>query len=269
MPKLLSPDRIEAYARDGCIFPIRVMSGDEARGLRRRFDALEAEIDHEAQSRFKIKAHLPFPWLNRLVRHPVILDAVEDLIGPDILCWGSSFFAKRARDPRFVSWHQDSVYYGLRPADTATVWFAFTDSTIRAGCMRFIPGSHRDGPIDHDETFDANNLLMRGQTIRGVDESKAIDIELAAGEISIHHESVVHGSNPNESGDARIGLSIHYVAPHVRQTAFAGATAQLVRGRDADGHWLPDPEPRRHLDPDCLAALDAAYRQYRSGIGKR
>ncbi len=268
MGKVLSQSRIEAYRRDGFVHPVRIMSPDQAASLRRRFEALEAEIGAEAQTRFKIKAHLPFPWLNELIRNPVMLDAVEDLIGPDILCWGSSFFTKAARDPRFVSWHQDSAYYGLRPAETVTPWVAFSDSTVQSGCVRFIPGSHQGGLIDHVEIGDADNLLMRGQTIAGVDAAAAVDVELGAGEISIHHESVVHGSNPNTSDDARIGLSIHYIAPHVRQTAFEGATAMVVRGTDGHGHWGADPVARTEFDPSCLAALEADWGRYKSGIGK-
>ena len=268
MGKVLSEQRVEAYRQDGFVHPLRIMSADEARVLRGRFEALEAEIDDEAQSRFKIKAHLPFPWLTDLIRNPVMLDAVEDLIGPDILCWGSSFFTKKARDPRFVSWHQDSTYYGLRPAETVTTWVAFSASTVGSGCVRFIPGTHGDGLIDHAETRDADNLLMRGQTIDDVDEAVAVDVELQPGEISIHHESVVHGSNPNPSDNARIGLSIHYIAPHVRQTAFEGASDMVVRGTDTGGHWGVDPVPRTDFDPVGLAALEADWGRYKSGIGK-
>ncbi len=269
MGKVLTGEQIEAYRRDGFVHPIRIMSADQAGALRRRFEALEDETGAEAQSRYKIKAHLPFPWLNELIRNPVMLDAVEDLIGPDILCWGSSFFTKKARDPRFVSWHQDSAYYGLRPAETVTPWVAFSDSTVASGCVRFIPGSHRDGLIDHAETSDDNNLLSRGQTVDGVDEREAVDVELRAGEISIHHESVVHGSNPNTSDDARIGMSIHYIAPHVRQTSYPGATAMLLRGADTKGHWGADPVAGSDMDAACLAALDAEWERYKTAIEKR
>ena len=269
MAKVLGDSQVAAYARDGFVFPVRIMDAAAAAGLLARFHALERRLGAEPQKRFKIKAHLPLPWLNALVRDPIMLDAVEYLIGPDILCWGSSFFTKKARDPRFVSWHQDSTYYGLRPAETVTTWVAFTDSRIASGCVRFVPGTHKNGVLDHIETHDADNLLMKGQTIMGIEEAAAVDCELAAGEISIHHESVVHGSNPNTTDGPRIGLSIHYVAPHVRQTAFDGATAMVVRGRDTHGYWESEPEPREDLDPVCLAALDDVYAQYRSGIGKR
>ncbi len=268
MGKALTDSQIEAYRRDGFLHPVRVMSADDAGALLHQFEALEDEIGAEAQSRFKIKAHLPFPWLNELIRNPVILDAVEDLIGPDILCWGSSFFTKKARDSRFVSWHQDSTYYGLRPAETVTTWVAFSESAVESGCVRFIPGSHRSGILDHAETADSQNLLMRGQTIDGIDESSAVDAELRPGEISIHHETVVHGSNPNNTDRARIGLSIHYIAPRVRQTAYDGATAMVVRGADTEGHWAIDPVARSDFDPVCMAALESEWGRYKSGIGK-
>ena len=267
-PKLLTNDQVSDYERNGCVFPIRIMSGEQALDLRRRFEALEEAIGGEAQSRFRIKAHLPFPWLHDLIRNAIMLDAVEDLIGPNILCWGSSFFAKRAKDPRFVSWHQDSTYYGLQPPETATAWVAFSDSTIESGCVRFIPGTQRQGILKHEETWDRNNLLVRGQRINAVDDSKAVDIILRAGEISIHHEAVIHGSNPNCSNNARIGLSIHYIAPHVRQTAFEGASALLVRGRDTHGYWEMEPTPECDFDPGCLEEMDRRFAQYKSGVGK-
>lgn len=264
MPKHLTEEQIQAYQRDGCVFPIPLLTGVEAANIRQRFAALEATIGGEAQERFRIKAHLPFPWLNDLIRHPRLLDAIEDIIGPNILCWGSSFFTKEAHDPRFVSWHQDSTYYGLKPPETVTAWVAFTDSKIESGCMRFIPRTHRAGQLRHEETFDKNNLLSRGQTIKNADEGSAVDILLDAGEFSLHSEFVVHGSNPNTSSDRRLGFSIHYIAPHVRQTLFDAATAALVRGQDSYGYWKPDPMPETDLDNECLAALDRAYIQYKS-----
>ena len=268
MGKILTESQIEAYERDGFLHPVRIMSAAEASKLLHRFEELESEIGAEAQSQFKIKAHLPFPWLNKLIRNPVMLDAIEDLIGPNILCWGSSFFTKKARDTRFVSWHQDSAYYGLRPAETVTTWIAFSESTLASGCVRFVPGSHQLGLLSHSETKDADNLLMRGQTIDGIDESSAVDVELLPGEISIHHECVVHGSNPNNSDHQRIGLSIHYIAPHVRQTAFAGAKAMVVRGTDTKGHWGADPIARNDFDPVCMSELENEWGRYKSGIGK-
>ena len=264
MPKVLSVEQIARYEHDGAIAPVPVMSRAEADALRARFEALENGIEGEIQARFRIKAHLPFPWLCDLIRHPAMLDAVEDLIGPDIVVWGSSFFTKKARDHRFVSWHQASTYYGLEPPESITAWIAFSDSTRETGCLKIIPGSHK-GPaiVRHVETYAEDNLLSRGQTIEDIDESTALDLELRAGEMSIHHNKTIHSSEPNPSDRPRIGFAIHIAPPQVRQAQFDGAAAVVVRGSDRFGHWQPEPVPRRDMDPDCLIALDHAWDQYR------
>src|SRR4029453_15391031 len=160
---------------------------------------------------YRIKPHLLFTWLAELVRHPSVLDAVEDVLGPDILCWNTSFFTKEARSPGFVSWHQDATYWGLSEPDVVTAWVAFTESTPANGNMRVIPGSHR-APVPHVDTFHPDNLLSRGQEIAvEVDESRAVDIVLAPGEMSLHHVLMVHGSGANLSGDRRIGFAIRYI----------------------------------------------------------
>ena len=264
MAKLLTEEQIERYHNEGGIAPIRIMSDDEAGELRRKFEALEEEIGGEAQGRFRIKAHLPFPWLTEVIHNSTMLDAVEDLIGPDIVVWGSSFFTKKARDQRFVSWHQDSTYYGLEPAESMTAWIAFSDSTKESGCMRILPGSHKgESVLRHVETFDPDNLLARGQTIEGVDESHTVDLEVRAGEMSIHHNKTVHSSMPNPSDAPRIGFAVHIAPSYVRQTQFDGATATLVRGEDPESNWAPDITARKDFDPDCLEALDHAWQNYR------
>jgi non-haem Fe2+, alpha-ketoglutarate-dependent halogenase len=269
MPKILSEEQIAAWESDGCIFPIRAVSPAEADANLARFTALEEKIGDEPQKRFKIKAHLPFPWMWDIIRNDTILDAVEDIVGPDILCWGSSFFCKNAHDTRYVSWHQDSTYYGLSERATVTVWYAFSPSNVESGCMKFIPGTHTIGQIDHAELHGEGNLLMKGQTILDVDEDKAVDVVLDAGEFSIHHEAVVHGSGANNAPHPRIGLSIHYIAPHVHQVKLEeAAAATLVRGVDTHGHWREDPEPAADFDPACMAALDATYGAYLTGTGK-
>ena len=267
MPKVLTDEQIETYRRDGGLAPIAMLSPAEAAECRRRFEAIEEAIGDEAQSRFRIKAHLPFPWLTELIRHPALLDAVEDLIGPDIIVWGSSFFTKKARDPRFISWHQDSTYYGLEPPDSITAWIAFSDATEESGCMRIIPGSHKGaGILPHTETSDPNNLLSRGQTVEGVDESQASLLALRAGEFSIHHNKTIHSSEPNMSDDARIGFTVHIAPGHVRQAQFDGATATVVRGADRNGYWQPEARPTRDFDPAGLVALDKAWTRYRTAM---
>lgn len=243
------------------------MSPDDARELRARFEDMEEKIGGEAQARFRIKAHIPFPWLTDLMRNGPKLDAMEDLLGPDIVVWGSSFFTKKARDHRFVSWHQDSTYYGLEPPSSATAWIALSPSKIESGCLRVLPGTHT-GPsvMDHIETHDPDNLLSRGQTIDGIDATNAIDVELAPGECSIHHNMVVHGSNPNPSDDARIGIAVHLASAETRQTQFEGATGMVVRGEDRSGYWKPDPTPKTDFDTDCLRELDEYWERYKTAM---
>jgi len=267
MAKILTDQQIEAYERDGVTFPVRIMSTDEARALRRQVEELEQTIGAEAQSRYRIKAHIPFPWLSELIRNRRMIDAIEDLIGSDIVVWGSSFFTKKAHDIRFVSWHQDSTYYGLEPPNSLTAWIALSPSKCDSGCLRVLPGTHK-GPslMEHVNTFDPNNLLSRGQTIMGVDESGAIDVELEPGECSIHHNMVIHSSAPNPSDDARIGFAVHFATPKTRQVQFEGATATLVRGEDRYGNWKPDPMPRADFDPACLEELDAYWNRYRTAM---
>src|SRR6185503_18688758 len=233
MGKRLSAAAVEQYEREGYYFPVRVLSDDEARHQRERLEHVERDLGGPLRGVYRVKPHLLFTWLADLVRHPAVLDAVEDVLGPDLLCWNSSFFTKEARSPGFVSWHQDATYWGLSAPDVVTAWVAFTDSTPANGNMRVMPGSHRTA-LAHVDTFHPDNLLSRGQEISvEVDESRAVDVELRAGEMSLHHVLMVHGSGANPSDDRRIGFAIRYIPTRLRQTAGDGDSATLVRGADA------------------------------------
>ena len=267
MPKVLTEAEIEQWRTKGAIWPIDLLHADEARELRARYEALDDATEGGAQSRYRIKAHLPFPWLWDVITRDRLVDAIEDLLGPDFVCWGSSFFAKKAHDPSFISWHQDSTYYGLEPPESVTAWIAFTDATSESGCMKIISGSQLGPTIrEHDEIPDPNNMLVRGQTVRDADESLAVEMPLAAGQMSIHHNKTIHSSEPNRADWPRIGFAVHFAATDVRQAQFDGATAILLRGSDPKHNWLPDPEPRKELDPDCLAALDEAWGRYQTAM---
>jgi len=262
MPKILSDAAVQAYARDGFVAPIRVMSEEDAAGYRRRLEAHESKTGAPLQGNWRHKTHLLFTWADELVHHPRILDAVEDAIGPNILCWTATFFIKEAQSPGFVSWHQDSTYWGLDPADVITAWVALTRSDLESGCMKVMPGTHIGEQIPHVDTFDKNNLLSRGQEVAvEVDPTKAVDLLLRPGEISLHHIKLVHGSEPNTSDDRRIGMAIRYIPTHVRQTKVRDS-AMLVRGTDPHGNFDPEPRPKADLDADALAAhKDAVDRQ--------
>jgi chlorinating enzyme len=273
MPKLLTSAAVEQYHRDGCYFPIRALSTDEAASHRRRLEDHERKTGAPLQGNWRHKCHLLFTWADELVHHPRILDAVEDVIGPNILCWTTNFFIKEAANPGFVSWHQDATYWGLDPDDVVTAWVAFTDATPENGYMQVIPGSHKVDQLPHVDTFHKDNLLSRGQEIAvEVDKAKAVGIALQPGEMSLHHIKLVHGSEPNRTNDRRIGLAIRYIPTYVRQTKVRDS-AMLVRGVDEEHNFDPEPRPQLDLDDAALAAhADAVGRQVKalySGTDRR
>ncbi|MEO8310769.1 MAG: phytanoyl-CoA dioxygenase family protein [Caldimonas sp.] len=250
----LTPNQVAEFHRDGCVFPFRVLSTERAVHYRRCLEMHEAIAGQPLQGNLRHKTHLLFTWADELVHNDAILDAVSDVIGPDILCWTTNFFIKEPGSPGFVSWHQDSTYWGLDPDDVVTAWIAFTDVTPENGYMQFIPGTHKVEQLPHLDTFHRDNLLSRGQEIAvEVDRSKAVGIRLEAGEMSLHHIKLVHGSEPNRSSDRRIGLAIRYIPTYVRQTKVRDA-AMLVRGTDKYHHFDPEPRPRADLDAAALAA---------------
>ena len=258
MTQCLPEDIVKRYRRDGILTPLNCVHTAEAAKLLSHLSALEAREGGKLTKATSQKPYLLLPWLADLIRHPAILDPVQDLLGPDILCWGGGFFAKDPGDRNYVSWHQDSTYWGLSTPDVVTAWIAFTPSTVLSGCMRVIPGSHLGEQLPHRDTFADRNLLSRGQEIAvDVDESKALDVVLEAGQMSLHHVRIVHGSGPNRSRYRRIGMAIRYIATHVRQTAGDRDSATLVRGTDRYGHFELEPRPRIEFDPEVVAFHEA------------
>lgn len=254
MAKRLSTEAVAQYRRDGYHFPVRVLSAAEARSYRDRLETAEQAAGGPLAGDRRHKVHLLYTWANELARHPAILDAVEDVIGPDILCWSTTFFTKEAHSSSFVSWHQDATYWGLSTDDVITAWVAFADAPVASGAMKFWPGSHLRNQLEHRDTFDQNNLLTRGQEIAvDVPDGAGVDVTLKAGEMSLHHVLLVHGSGPNTTDDRRIGFAIRYIPPHVRQLKVRDS-AMLVRGRDSHGNFDMEPEPQADLDPAAIAA---------------
>jgi non-heme Fe2+,alpha-ketoglutarate-dependent halogenase len=254
MPKKLSAAQVEAYRRDGYVFPLAAFPASEIAACKQRLDVIMAAEGGVLSRRTNQKPHLLFPWLADMIRHPSIVDAVEDILGPDILVWGSGFFHKPARDPAFVSWHQDSTYWGLSSPDVVTAWVAFTPSTPESGCMQVLPGSHAIDQLPHRDTFHGSNLLTRGQEIAvDVDRSKAVDIVLQPGEMSLHHVRLAHGSEPNRADHSRTGYAIRYIPTSIRQVVGDRDSATLVRGVDRFHHFDPEPRPKVDFDPETLA----------------
>ena len=255
MPKVLARADIVRYHETGIHFPVPVLSPQEATTLAQRFEDLRV---HEAQrlgceNKQMQNRHMLVGWISDLIRNPKLLDAVEDILGPNILVWSTQFFAKKARDPRFVSWHQDSTYYGLSSNEVMTAWLALTPSRLENGCLRVVPGSHKE-QVPHIDTFDENNLLMRGQHVAvNVDEDKVLYVELEPGQASFHNVLIFHGSQANTSDNPRIGFAIRYIPTHVYQTTGLRDCATLVRGVDQYGHFDLVPPPVSDFHPEALA----------------
>jgi non-heme Fe2+,alpha-ketoglutarate-dependent halogenase len=235
MPKVLTPNQVNSYHRDGLLFPLPALSEAEVAYFRLCHDELDLHFGGRATAEQKGDCHLNFKWVCDLATHPTVLDAVEDVIGPDILIHSSTIFTKYAQDEKFVSWHQDSHYWRLSEPRLVSAWMALTDSTIDNGCLRVLPGTHTQN-FEHLEKPQKTNILNRGQTVSDIDTDAAVDVVLRAGQMSFHHANMIHGSNPNTSVGPRIGVAVRYVATAVRQEKIH-IPVILARGRDDYHHY--------------------------------
>src|ERR1700733_901163 len=253
MNKLLTRFEIEHYHQYGYVAPIRVMPVEQALLLRKHLEDFERSQGGPLKGSLRHKTHLLFTWLSDLVRQEKVLDAVEDLYGGNLLCWSTNFFIKEGNDPAYVSWHQDSTYWGLSKPDVVTAWVALSESEKSNGAMEVIPGTHTLDQMPHKDTYAKNNALTRGQEVAvEVDQSKAVAIELQPGEMSLHHVRIIHGSPPNASSNRRIGFAIRYIPTDVRQMEGTDS-ATLVRGVDTFQTFRHEPRPMRDLDPEFVA----------------
>lgn len=231
-------DLSERYTRDGYVFPVRVMSQDDAAACRADLEKAEAMVagQPEGGSLFREYSNIALGFVDRITRDPAVTEPVSELLGEDLLVMACSFFIKEPMSTSYVSWHQDLHYWGLDGDDEVTAWVALSDVTRASGAMRFVPGSHRE-IVAHQDTFHEDNLLTRGQEIAvEVDEDDAIAVELRPGEMSLHHGRLFHASDPNRTQDRRIGLAIRYVPTRMGQDV-GGICATLVRGEDRFGNF--------------------------------
>jgi hypothetical protein len=239
-----------AYDRDGFFFPHDVTSEAEAAELVADFEAAEARCADD-RARLSLLRSYPaqlLPSFANLVRHPRFIDAVSQIIGPDVLVWSCGFFIKEPGSKSYVSWHQDLNYWGLDGDQEVTAWYALTPATIDNGCMRFVAGSHRRKDVPHVDSFSPDNLLTRGQEIAvEVDEASAVDVLLRAGQASFHHGHMFHASAANTTQSRRLGLAIRYIAPSMKQTSGEKLLVSLVSGRDDYGHFESMPPPAGRL----------------------
>ena len=231
MPNL-SSNQLKQYNDEGYIAPINILSTEEAIEARKEIELIEKKNPNEIDKKGRYNIHLISPKLDAIVHNSKILDTVESIIGKNILVCGTTLFIKNPKQEGFVSYHQDAKYIGLEPHNWVTAWVAITDSNEKNGCMRMWSGSHKDNLKEHDQKFNEGNLLTRGQTVKNVPQDKTTPLVLKAGQMSLHHPTVVHGSDLNKSNDRRIGFVIQsYISTNVKQI-LGKNSVQLARGVD-------------------------------------
>jgi len=265
MPKRLSQAQVESYRAEGFAFPVDVLSPDEVRRARAGLEAWEAQSARPLAYPEKSAAYLLFDWADAIAFHPAVLDAIEDLIGPDILVYHSTIFVKEANTPAFVHWHQDGAYFFLDPPEQVTAWIALSEASVRAGCMRIIPGSHRGDWLEHRDDPSPHNMIPRGQGVLGRHGPEdGVLMPLAAGQMSLHHTKALHASGPNANDDRRIGMNISYIPAHVRPLGTPRPGALRARGMDRHGHFAPERRLAGHLSPEARAAHGEHCRLFRA-----
>ena len=228
----LSPNQLKQYEDKGFISPINIFTKEKAKKIRGEIELIEKTIPGELEKSGRYNTHLISPLLDEVTHNPKILDAVQSLIGEDILVCGTTLFIKNPNEKGFVSYHQDAKYIGLEPHNWVTAWVAITDSNEHNGCMRMWSGSHKDNLKQHNQKFNEGNLLTRGQTVKDVPRKQTVPLILTAGQMSLHHPAVVHGSDLNKSDDRRIGFVIQsYIGTNVKQI-LGKNSVQLARGVD-------------------------------------
>jgi non-heme Fe2+,alpha-ketoglutarate-dependent halogenase len=267
MTKAPTPEQIASFHHNGFLFPIEALTPAEVATCLAGLERLEAELGSpvaKADVKWRSHGYAHSPWFNELVRHPRILDAIEDVIGPNILVWTTTFFIKEPGSKTFAAWHQDGAFFGLEPHEQVCAWVALTDASREAGCMEMLSSRGQPRMLHHAAMGLANSINRAGQTIvEPFDKRKPTAMALRAGEFSLHHELAVHRSAPNHAAHRRVGIGLNYLPPHVRVNGPVRLRAMLVRGEDRHGNFdLIDP-PAAERDAAALAVHQQVSDRYR------
>jgi chlorinating enzyme len=273
MPNLLTEQQVTQYERDGYLFPLRAMDGDRAAHYRQALEAHENRLGGrltEIGGPVRFKNHLLLRWVHELVTHPTVLDAIEDVIGPDILCYTSTFFIKEPNSPAITAWHQDATYFGLHPHEHVTAWIALSESSPESGCLEFMAGGKERGVLQHQANAIEHSVNGgRQKIVEGFDITNPVMAPLQPGEFSLHHTLCLHRSAPNNGPDRRLGLGTSYIPARVRHTGTKRMPAMLVRGEDKFGNFELEPPPAADMDEAAQAAHAHAYMRYRENYNEQ
>jgi non-heme Fe2+,alpha-ketoglutarate-dependent halogenase len=242
--RTLTASQVESYNRDGFVRPVEIYSSDEITDIRQYFDRLlEKTISAGGNSYSISTAHMKYGRVYDILTNPRILDHVSDLLGDDVIAWGSHFFCKMPGDGRAVAWHQDASYWPLTPSHAVTVWLAIDDADLENGCMKFIAGSHHSGHLTYRKSSPEEHNVL-DQTVENAESFGTIVLDdLKAGQASIHNDLLLHGSDANMSTRRRCGLTLRYAAAHVRAGSQWNEKGIVARGSDPSGHWMNPPRP--------------------------
>ncbi len=245
-PKALTSSQIEHYNTRGFIAPLDVYSPSEIAEIRSYFDQLLERVVAEGGNSYSISsAHLKYGPVYDILTNPRIVEYVSDLFGENVIAWGSHFFCKMPHDGKTVAWHQDASYWPLSPSKAATVWLAVDDADIENACMKFIAGSHHFGHMTYRESDSAEHNVLNQSIDNAEQYGQVVYDQLKAGQVSIHSDLLLHGSEANESSRRRCGLTLRYCAASVRAGMQWNEKGIHVRGSDATGHWFNNPRPQR------------------------
>ncbi len=251
----MSTNVLQNFERDGYYFPLTVLESQATESFKDHLleimnNPYAPKLGNRGQLNF---LHVFSPHVNEIIRTPEILNAVEKIIGPNILIWSTSIFRKDAYSKSFVSWHQDLTYWGLSSDQVVSVWLALSEVNQANGCMKFLPESHRLGQLPHEDITDSENLLTRGQrATTEINQSRVVEVELEPGQVSLHHGYLLHSSGANQTDKPRLGVVMTYLSTSVYQTKSPVDYAMLVRGTDAYEHFQNIPIPTALFDDQSM-----------------
>ena len=276
MPTMLSTAQVQSYERNGFLSPVAALTPAQAADYRGKLAAFEQAVGGPLTAPgidepYRSRTHVLLAWVHSLVSHPAILDAVSDLIGPNILVYTCTWFIKEPESAAIAGWHQDATYFGLRPHVHVTAWLALTDATAENGCMEFLPGSHHRGQLPHRAGVVAASVNRAGQAVTlDVDDTPAVHASLRAGDFSLYHTLCLHRSQPNRSSGRRVGLAISYIPTSAQHLGVKHKMpAMLVRGVDTFGHFQLEPAPAADFDDAARAAYQRSYEGYKASYAEQ
>lgn len=250
-PRLLTKAQIDQYNDQGYLFPFDIFSAEEITEIRAYFDDLLPKAMAAGWNSYEITNwHKHCRSVYDLVTNSRILDYVQDLLGETLILRHSHFFAKLPGDGKRVSWHQDASYWPLTPSKVVSAWLAIDDTDVENGAMQVIPGSHKNAQVAFEKSSKTENNVLN-QTVHHPEKhgNDPVSLTLKAGQMSLHSDWILHGSEPNMSTRRRCGLAMRFLSSDVRAYNDWNQHSIVCRGSEPTGHWANHPRPEKEFIP--------------------